>query len=136
MSNHAAVQCIADYYDAFNSGDRQSMLALLSEEIEHHVNQGRVRHGIQAFEEFSAHMDTCYKEQLSDIRIAASDDGCWAAAEFVVHGTYLTTDHDLPIATGQTYEIPAGSFFSLYDGLITRITTYYNLEAWLDQIRG
>ena len=57
-----------------------------------------------------------------------------AAAEFIVNGTYLETDEGLPEATGQTYRLPGGSFFTLKDGKIARVTTYYNLADWIKQV--
>ena len=125
---------IRRYFDAFNAGDANAMLALVSDDVEHHVNQGDVRKGRAAFAEFCAHMGVSYAEQLRDIVIFASDDGTRGAAEFVVHGTYLQTDPGLPDAHGQTYILPAGSFFALRDGKITRVTTYYNLQDWIRQV--
>jgi len=63
-------------------------------------------------------------------------DGSRAAAEFNVHGTYLETDPGLPPANGQTYILPAGTFFAIRDGKIARITTYYNLTDWIVQVSG
>jgi steroid delta-isomerase-like uncharacterized protein len=57
-----------------------------------------------------------------------------AAAEFTVLGTYLSTDEGLPAATGQSYRLPAGAFFTLENGLISRVTLYYNLQEWLAAI--
>ncbi len=57
-----------------------------------------------------------------------------AAAEFVVNGTYLATDPGCPEAHGQTYKLPAGSFFTLADGKIARVTTYYNFADWKRQV--
>ena len=54
--------------------------------------------------------------------------------ELGVLGTYVETDEGLPPASGQTYRLPAGAFFEVKDGLIVRVTTYYNLAAWLKQI--
>jgi steroid delta-isomerase-like uncharacterized protein len=51
-----------------------------------------------------------------------------------VNGTYLATDPGLPEAKGQTYQLPGGSFFSIEDGLITRVVTYYNLADWTAQV--
>ena len=42
----------------------------------------------------------------------------------------------LPEAKGQTYRLPAGSFFEIRDGQIARITTYYNLTDWSAQVVG
>ncbi len=125
---------IAAYFDAFNAGDVDAMLALLDTEVEHHVNEGGIRRGRIAFAEFCAHMNHCYRERLTDIVVFANDDGTRAAAEFTVNGTYLATDTGLPEAKGQTYVLPAGSFFSLANGKITRVTTYYNLKDWMRQV--
>ncbi len=57
-----------------------------------------------------------------------------AAAEFTVRGTYLSTAEGLPEANGQTYSLPAGIFFEVDDGLISRVTTYYNLSDWTAQV--
>jgi steroid delta-isomerase-like uncharacterized protein len=125
---------VARYYDAFNARDVAGMLDCLAEDVAHHVNEGAVRKGKAAFEAFCAHMDRCYAERLTEIVVMASPDGSHAAAEFVVNGTYLATDDGLPEARGQTYVLPAGGFFSIADGRITRVVTYYNLAGWMRQV--
>lgn len=125
---------IAAYFAAFNAADTDTMLALVSDDVEHHVNQGEVRHGRAAFAGFCSHMGVSYRETLRDIVIFTAADGTRAAAEFVVHGQYLQTDPGLPEARGQRYTLPAGSFFTVHDGKITRITTYYNLTDWVAQV--
>lgn len=131
---HDAHALIAAYYDAFNAGQPDGMLALVSDDIEHRVNEGGVRRGRALFAAFCSHMGVSYREELRDIVIFTSPDGRRAAAEFVVHGTYLQTDPGLPPARGQTYILPAGAFFDLDDGRITRITTFYNLQDWIAQV--
>jgi steroid delta-isomerase-like uncharacterized protein len=64
----------------------------------------------------------------------AGQGGGRAAAEFTVHGTYLATAEGLPEAKGQRYSLPAGIFFEVDDGLISRVTTYYNLAEWTAQV--
>jgi steroid delta-isomerase-like uncharacterized protein len=123
---------IADYYDAFNAGQTDRMLDLLHDQVEHHVNEGQIRKGRDLFAAFNAHMTENYRENLTDIVIMINGDR--AAAEFVVNGTYLKTDEGLPEATGQTYSLPAGAFFTLRGGKIARVTTYYNLAEWLRQV--
>ncbi len=127
-------EIIARYFDAFNAGDSAAMLALVSDDVQHFVNQGAMRQGIASFAEFCSHMGVSYREQLRDMVILVSDDGTRAAAEFTVHGEYLQTDPGLPEARGQRYTLPAGSFFTLKGGKITRITTYYNLQDWIAQV--
>ncbi|WP_343081715.1 ketosteroid isomerase-related protein [Ostreiculturibacter nitratireducens] len=129
-----AKDVIAAYFTAFNAGDVDGMLALLDTDVEHHVNEGGIRRGKIAFAEFCAHMNHCYKEFLTDIVVFGSEDNTRGAAEFVVNGTYLKTDSGLPEANGQKYVLPAGSFFTLKDGKISRVTTYYNLKDWVRQV--
>ena len=134
MAAADTVALIERYYRAFNAGDTDGMLACLAENVVHDVNQGARRTGKDAFRAFTAHMDRCYAEQLESIAVMATADGARAAAEFDVLGTYIETDEGLPPASGQTYRLPAGAFFEVQDGLITRVTTYYNLAVWLKQI--
>jgi len=124
------------YLDAFNAGEVAAMLDCLSEDVRHDVNQGATRTGKAAFAEFCAHMSRCYAERLDDIVIMVSGDGRRAAAEFIVNGSYLATDEGLPEARGQSYRLPAGTFFAVEDGRIARVTTCYNLNDWMAQVGG
>jgi len=124
------------YYAAFNRGDAEGMLAEVTPDIEHHVNEGSVRMGRVKFAEFLAHMNHCYREELTDMVIFSNADGTRAAAEFVVNGTYLNTDPGMPEAKGQTYRLLGGAFFTLRDGKIARVSTFYSLKDWLRQVGG
>jgi steroid delta-isomerase-like uncharacterized protein len=124
------------YYDAFNRGDARGMLACLAEDVRHDVNQGARRVGKQLFAEFCAHMARCYRERLTDIVVLTSAERSRVAAEFIVHGEYIATDEGLPQANGQRYVLPAGAFFEIAGGLISRVTTYYNLADWMAQVTG
>ena len=134
MPRTASLALIRRYYDAFNAGDAAAMLACLTGDIEHRVNESGHRIGKDKFAEFCGHMGVSYREQLKDLTLFATDDGTRGAAEFVVHGEYLKTDPGLPEAKGQTYTLPAGGFFDIRDGLISRITTFYNLNDWVQQV--
>lgn len=129
-----AAEIVEAYLAAFNQGDTAAMLDLVSEDIAHHVNEGGVRSGKEAFAEFNDHMTRCYRETLEDIVVFGTADATRAAAEFTVCGEYLSTDEGLPEAKGQTYKLPAGSFFTVTGGKISRITTYYNLSDWIAQV--
>ena len=79
-------------------------------------------------------MNRNYKEELVDMTIMTNEAGDRAAAEFIVLGEYLVTDEGLPEAKGQKYRLPAGAFFDIRDGKVSRITNYYNLEDWIRQV--
>ncbi|MBK1659680.1 ketosteroid isomerase-related protein [Paracraurococcus ruber] len=127
---------IRAYFDAFNAGDRPGMLALLAEDVAHDVNQGGREVGKDAFRAFLARMDDAYREHLTEIVVMVDGTGSRAAAEFVVEGEYLRTDAGLPAARGQRYRLPAGTFFAVAAGRITRVTTHYNLQDWIRQVGG
>ena len=130
------ISLISDYYDAFNMGDAEGMLALLTDDVIHDINQGDREIGIEAFRAFMARMNGAYRERLADIVVMATPDGTRAAAEFTVHGTYLRAEEGLPLAHGQTYVLPAGAFFVVRDGKIARVSNFYNLPHWLRQVGG
>jgi steroid delta-isomerase-like uncharacterized protein len=136
MAPSETVALVLRYYAAFNAGDSDAMLACLSEDVVHDVNQGSRRTGKAAFRSFTRHMERCYAERLENVVVMATPDGARAAAELDVLGTYIEADEGLPPASGQTYRLAAGAFFEVRDGLISRITTYYNLADWLRQIGG
>ncbi len=125
---------IEQYYQAFNSGDMDTFLSLLSDDVVHDINQGTREVGKQAFVKFMQKMNHHYREQLENIVVMANEDGSRAAAEFVVLGEYLNTDEGLPEANGQIYRLPAGAFFEIKDGKVTRVTNYYNLGDWIEQV--
>ncbi|MFN4155362.1 MAG: ketosteroid isomerase-related protein [Paracoccaceae bacterium] len=134
MPRSDAETILAAYYAAFNAGDPAGMLELVTDDVEHRVNEGGIRRGREMFAEFCAHMGVSYREELRDLVVFATPDGTRGAAEFTVHGAYLKTDPGLPEARGQRYVLPAGAFFDLREGKIARITTFYNLSDWVAMV--
>ena len=129
-----ATELVLTYYTAFNRGDWEGMLALLTDDVAHDLNQGNRETGREAFATFLSRMDASYREQLRDIVVLATLDGQRAAAEYVVHGEYHSTDEGLPPASGQKYVLPGGAFFDIRDDRIARVTNYYNLQDWIAQV--
>ena len=131
-----ATELVLTYYTAFNRGDWQGMLALLTDDVAHDLNQGNRETGREAFATFLSRMEASYREQLRDIVVLATLDGQRAAAEYVVHGEYHSTDEGLPPASGQKYVLPGGAFFDIREDRIARVTNYYNLQDWIAQVNG
>lgn len=134
MSQSTAIALIENYYAAFNKGDMDTFLSLLTDDVVHDINQGKRDIGKDAFTQFMSGMNVSYKEQLVDMVIMANADGTRASAEFVVLGEYLQTDEGLPVAQGQKYNLPAGAFFDIRDNKVARVTNYYNLQDWIAQV--
>ena len=123
---------IREYFEAFNRGDVEALLATLAPDVVHEINEGATEVGVDAFRAFKAHMDECYREQIEDLVVMVSGDR--GAAEFIVDGSYIRTDGSLPEARGQQYSIRAAAFFEVANDKVTRITSYYNLDAWIKAI--
>lgn len=128
-------EIVRAYYAAFNAGDEAGFLALLTADVAHDINQGERQAGKAAFARFLAHMNACYRERIEDLVVLTEPSGMRAAAEFTVHGTYIRSDEGLPPASGQTYVLPAGAFFTLRYGKVARISNFYNLQDWLAQVQ-
>ena len=125
---------IQQYYDAFNTQNKDALLALLSDDIVHDINQGPVETGKQAFSVFMDSANASYRENVTDLIIMANEDYSHVATKFTVKGTYLKTADGLPKANGQTYTLPCGAFLEIKKGKISWITVYYNLQDWLKQV--
>jgi steroid delta-isomerase-like uncharacterized protein len=123
------------YYSSFNQGDMDKFLSLLDDNVVHDLNQGERQVGKDQFASFMERMNKSYKEHIKDVIIMTSSDDNQAAAEYIVEGTYLATDEGLPPAANQKYVLPGGAFFQIKNGKITRITNYYNLNDWLEQVK-
>ncbi|WP_019586540.1 ketosteroid isomerase-related protein [Deinococcus apachensis] len=135
-SDLQTLDLVRRYYAAFNAGDAEGMLALLTGDVRHDINEGETQRGLEAFRAFLERMDTHYRERAEELVVMASGDGTRAAAEFMIHGEYLKTDPGLPEARGQRYVIPVGAFFEVREGRIARVTNYYNLAEWSRQVGG
>jgi steroid delta-isomerase-like uncharacterized protein len=130
----ATLDLLKRYYTAFNTGDVDSFLALLTDDVVHDINQGESEIGRVAFKAFMQRMNACYHEQIENVQLFATADGQRAAAEYVVIGRYVQTEPGLPPAKGQRYRLAGGAFFTIRDNHIARVTKYYNRQEWLKQI--
>ena len=112
------------------------MTALVTDDVAHDRNQSERHHGRTAFRTFLDRMARSYRERLSDVVVMATSGNSPSrlAAEYIVHGEYISDDEGLPPARGQRYVLPGGAFFMLRRGRIARITNYYNLHDWITQV--
>lgn len=134
--SQSAVALIHEYYGAFNKRDWEKFFSLLNEAVIHDLNQGPRHVGIAAFREFMNEMNRCYSEQVVELVVMSNGDGSRLAAEFVIEGSYLKSQADLPEARGQKYRLPVGAFFEVKAGKVARITNYYNLNDWVQQVKA
>jgi steroid delta-isomerase-like uncharacterized protein len=129
-----ALETVKTYYNCFNAKDYTGMLAVVDPNIRHEVNQGGVRLGKELFAQFLQEMDEAYQETLTDMVFFTEPNGQRVAVEFTVNGIYKKGDPDMPPAYGQSYLLPAGAFLEVENGLVKRVTTYYNLPLWIQLV--
>jgi len=125
---------VKQYYAYFNARNWEGMLSLLHTDIRHEPNQGDPRIGKELFTEFLKMMDDSYEETLTDMVFFSEPSSTRVAVEFVVNGIYKKGEDGLPPAHGQKYVLPAAAFVEMTDGLISRVTTYYNLPLWISLV--
>lgn len=126
---------IRTYYDRFNAKDTEGFLELLTDDVVHEISQGGSEASKESFRRFMGHMDHCYDERVYDLAVMVSGDGSRAAAEFMLDGTYLSQDGNLPPAHGQKYTLRVGAFFEIREGKVARISNHYNMKDWLRQVQ-
>lgn len=134
MTPMTALEIVQQYYLYFNHKDWNGMLSMLENEIRHEPNQGEVRIGIQKFTSFLQMMDDSYDEHLTDMVFFTEPTGTRIACEFTVNGIYKKGEEGLPEAHGQSYVLPAAAFLEVKNGKITRISTHYNLDQWINLV--
>lgn len=131
MTNQELVEL---YYKYFNSQNWAGMLSLVSKNIKHEPNQGEPRIGLEEFKKFLKKMDECYEENLTNMVFYAESSGQKFACEFIVNGKYKKEEIGLPAAHGQAYVLPASAFLTVENGKISRVSTNYNLEKWIELV--
>ncbi len=130
----SALETVKQYYSHFNNKNWQGMLDLLHVEIRHEPNQGEPRIGKEKFTEFLQLMDSSYEETLTEMVFFSEPTDTSVSVEFIVNGIYKKGEDGMPEAHGQSYTLPAAAFLEVTDGLISRVTTYYNLPLWISLV--
>lgn len=129
-------ELIHRYYQKFNSGDFPGMIELLSDNVQHDLNEGETQTGKTVFGEFMKVMDAHYSEHAVELEVFSGENAGRFAAEFFIEGTYKKTQAGLPEAKGQPYRLRVGAFFEVKDGKISRVTNHYNLRQWIKMVNG
>ena len=121
------------YFAAFNQRRWSAMTALCADDVIHDRNEAGREVGIEHLRAYLELTRLCYEERLEDLAVMVGDAGRFAV-EWTAVGRYVADDAGLLPARGQHYRLAGGTFLVIADGRITRITTYYNLQAFLDQM--
>ena len=76
---------ITRYYAAFNAGDMDTFLSLLTDDVVHDINQGARETGKVAFAAFMERMNRHYREELG--RHRRNDCAGWRPGCGGIHGS-------------------------------------------------
>lgn len=131
MKSHELIQT---YYREFNKRDVTGLLKTLHPAVIHTSFAGNTEIGLEAFQKYILGVFDCVKETVSNVIILNSDDGKYAAAQVVCDGVYIKTAYNYPLARNQKYSVACHSFFEIKDGLIYKLSNYFNEKDWLAQI--
>lgn len=129
-----STELVLDFYAACNRGDVASILALVSDDVVHDINQGKREHGKEALERYISSAIDSFRQSIRDVVVMTTQQGRRAAAEYVVDGRYLKTVAKRLPAHGQSYQLSGGTFFEINEGKITRISNHFNLADWQQQV--
>ena len=132
----SALACVARYFQALAAGDSDAILDCVTDQVAHHGSDGEITVGKPALAEHLATRQRHFSERIEDLHIWIDESGTRAAAEFVIHGAYRVRAEGLPPAHGQKFVSPAGAFFTLEGGRISRVITHLHLAHWLAQVEG
>lgn len=121
---------IERFLQALAAGDHEAALACLHDDVARDVEGGGREIGREKFRWFLGLSARQFREAVSDIAVMTDEGGVRAAAEFTLRGTYLEAPEGWPRASGQSYSLPAGMFFEIDDGLISRATFYRDVARW------
>ncbi|HMY83020.1 MAG TPA: nuclear transport factor 2 family protein [Saprospiraceae bacterium] len=129
-----SLEIVKNYYDCFNRKDWQGMLDLVDDAVVHFPNEGKPRYGKELFAHFLNKMDDAYEERLEELVFYTTSDEGKVSVQFMVHGKYKVSEEGLPPAHGQVYVLPAAAFLTVRNGRIMSVTTYYNLNEWIEKV--
>lgn len=124
MSEALTRQLIAAYFDAFNAGDHEAMLACLADDVAHDLDEGGREIGKDKFRWSLAMRARQFRETVSDVAVMVAEGGIRAAAEFTLHGVDLLARREMPEVSGGSRSLSAGIFFEVDDGLFSRVSEY------------
>lgn len=134
MINQKTHDLVQTYYQAFNEENLEKFISTLHPEVIHDICQGPTETGVGAFRAF---MELCFdicKETAKDIVIITSEEGKYAAAKLTIDGIYLKDVANYPPARNQKYTLPVHAFFEIKNGLIYRVSCFYNQKDWIKQV--
>lgn len=128
-------ELVLGFYAACNRGDAAAILAMVTDDIVHEINQGSREQGKEALERYINNANGSLRQSVRDVVVMSTQQGRRAAAEYVVDGRYLKTIAKRPAAHGQSYHLSGGTFFEIEDGKIARISNHFNLADWQRQVK-
>ena len=127
-------ELIQTYYREFNKRNVVGLLKILHPHVIHTTFAGNIEIGLDAFQKYILGVFDCVKETVSNVIILVSDDGRYASAQVICDGEYVKTAYNYPEARNQKYSVECHSFFEIKDGLIYKLSNYFNEKDWLAQI--
>jgi steroid delta-isomerase-like uncharacterized protein len=138
MTKENNKEIIKSFYEHYNNLDLDDIFSLFDANIKFRFNMRDANHGIESYKEYMRNATVYTNEKVSDVVIAATDDGKYVATKFVFSGQYVSTDPSLGVeATGQSYKLEAINIFTLNDdNKIIEVEVFYDENDYIAQLGG
>lgn len=115
------------FFEAFNAQDRDTLMALVSEDVVLDCHPQHREWGLEALDALLDRCQSSFREHVFDIEIMTNVDGTRAAAEYTVLGVAISNDSQELEETPQSYRFSGGLFFEIRDAQIGRLSPLRNL---------
>ncbi|MBS0288168.1 MAG: nuclear transport factor 2 family protein [Proteobacteria bacterium] len=134
MLREKSQKLIEEFYKHFNAKDLDKMYAMLSDNVQHEMNDGGMQKGKAAFVKMIQDSTKNYQENVDNVIYMVSDDGKHVATKFTFKGKYISTDESNIPAKGQSYQANAINYFDIENGKIVTAMCWYNHQDWIKQV--
>ena len=123
-----------DYVAAWNAHDMERVLSFCTDDVVfEEVPMEKVWRGKKEAKDFAKDTFTNFPDFKIEVKsgFSAGDQG---AGEWVMSGTFAHSSNPAMPATGKKFSIPGVGINEYSGGKISRVTNYWNLASFLQQV--
>ena len=125
---------MSDYLTAWNTHDVEKLLSFFTDDCVYNCTpMGKVSRGKQELKDFISNTFTEFPDFKLEMK-SAFNAGDRGAGEWVMSGTFAHSNMPGVTATGKKFSIPGATINKFSGGKISRVTNYWNLAAFLQQV--
>src|SRR5687768_13165604 len=102
-----AIEVVKKYYEAYNKGDVDAQVAIMTDKFRHEPNQGEISVGKEKYASYAKDLKQYVNEKCLNVEyFASAKNPSHVIAEYVVEGKYVKSMEGYPKAANQKYKLP------------------------------